>query len=82
MTSRSVSNQNSESCVSTRPLSGIGVGSTTSKADRRSVATSSRSLADLVEVAHLAAGKKLSPGKFVSQTTALILWRSQAIQSL
>src|SRR4051812_2800780 len=32
-------NQNVESCVSTRPLSGIGVGNTTSNAERRSLAT-------------------------------------------
>jgi hypothetical protein len=35
------SNQNSESPVSTLPLSGIAVGSTTSKALMRSLATSS-----------------------------------------
>ena len=35
----SVSSQNSVSAVSTRPLSGIGVGSTQSKALMRSVAT-------------------------------------------
>ena len=35
------SNQNRESAVSTLPLSGIGVGSTTSNADMRSDATSS-----------------------------------------
>jgi hypothetical protein len=36
------SNQNFESPVSTRPLSGIGVGRTTSKAEMRSEATISR----------------------------------------
>src|SRR5271157_24012 len=35
-------NQNRDSPVSTRPLSGIGVGRTTSNADSRSLATSSR----------------------------------------
>ena len=35
-------NQNRDNAVSTRPLSGIGVGSTTSNAERRSEATSSR----------------------------------------
>ena len=32
-------NQKFESCVRTRPLSGIGVGRTASKADSRSLAT-------------------------------------------
>jgi hypothetical protein len=35
-------NQKFEIAVSTRPLPGIGSGSTTSKADRRSLATISR----------------------------------------
>jgi hypothetical protein len=41
--SRVVSNQNTDICVSTLPLSGIGVGITTSYAEMRSEATISRS---------------------------------------
>src|SRR2546429_6088309 len=42
MISRVRANQNPESPVSTRPLSGISVGRTTSKVEMRSLATSSR----------------------------------------
>jgi hypothetical protein len=41
-TAASRSNQKFDSAVSTAPLPGIGSGSTTSKADRRSVVTISR----------------------------------------
>ena len=50
-----LANQKFEMELSTRPLSGIGSGSTTSKADSRSVVTMSiESRVDLVDVAHLA----------------------------
>src|ERR1035437_3748498 len=42
MTSAVWANQKRDRPVSTRPLSGIGVGRTTSKAESRSLATSSR----------------------------------------
>ena len=49
------SNQKFEISLSTRPLPGIGSGSTTSKADSRSVVTiSMRRVIDGVDVAHLA----------------------------
>src|SRR6185312_14272727 len=41
-------NQNADRPVSTRPLSGISVGSTTSKVEIRSLATSSRRLSSIV----------------------------------
>ena len=55
-------NQKRDRPVSTRPLSGMGVGRTTSKALMRSLATSSsRSVVDAVEVADLAgADERLS----------------------
>ncbi len=57
--SPSWSNQKALICVSTRPLSGIPVGRTQSKALIRSVLTSSSSLAEVVDVADLAAADEL-----------------------
>ena len=52
----SFSNQKLETEVRTCPLPGMGVGSTTSKADRRSVVTISKLFTiHFVDVAHLAA---------------------------
>ena len=48
-------NQKAAICVSTRPLSGIAVGSTQSKALIRSVADQQQPIAEVVHVAHLAA---------------------------
>ena len=52
---RVFANQNSEIRVSTSPLNGIGSGSTTSKADSRSVVDDQQVLGvHVVDVAHLA----------------------------
>ncbi len=56
--SASRSNHQTDSAVSTRPLSGIGVGSTTSYAETRSLATTSEQVvARRVHVPDLAGGK-------------------------
>src|SRR5215471_7158538 len=71
MTSFSKSNQNREICVRTFPLSGMGVGITTSKAESRSVATmrswSPRSYMSRT----LPRAEVARPGKFVSQSTVI-----------
>src|SRR5579864_3575854 len=69
MMSRSRLNQNSESCVSTRPLSGIGVGKTTSNAERRSVAMSSNWPPTSYRSRTFPRFRKWIPGRFVSHTT-------------
>ena len=63
--SRIMSNQKRESCVRTAPFSGIGVGSTTSKAEIRSVAIIRSMVAELIDVAHLAAAQKVRPFRSV-----------------
>ncbi len=60
-------NQNAESPVSTRPLSGIGVGSTTSNAEIRSEATSASSP---------------SPASYSSRTLPEPMWASSGMGAL
>ena len=61
------SNQNSEICVRILPLPGIPVASTWSKAEMRSVATSSKCVVHGIEIAHFAAAKQRSCAQICCQ---------------